>query len=273
MNLPILLSREGVFPVANGATGLSIAGTLQGEGFYAGMPSMFVRLQGCNLRCIWTDQNGKACLCDTAHTSFGPGNPIATTVDDVMETLRKNMSGNLRHVVVTGGEPMLQAKELAELLRRCKRKGWTTTVETNGTIFDRDVIDNCDLLSISPKLKSSIPNDNKLEQLGIKADGATRRHEDVISQIDVIKKCVEAASGRVQLKFVVGNRADESEIQTSFASLTQIVDNERIFLMPLGATAADIAESNKIVIEMCLRNGWRYTPRLHIDLFGSKEGV
>ena len=130
-----------------------------------------------------------------------------------------------------------------------------------------------DLLSISPKLKSSIPNDNKLEQLEIKADGVTRRHEDVISQIDVMKKCVEAASRRVQLKFVVGNRADESEIQTFFAPLTQLVDNERIFLMPLGATVSDIAESNKIVIEMCLRNGWRYTPRLHIDLFGSKEGV
>jgi len=275
MSREIVLSREGIFPTKDGATGLGTPGTVQGEGKLVGMPSMFVRLQGCNLRCIWTGNDGKLCMCDTAHTSFGGGSATTISIDEAIEILKINMGG-MKHVVVTGGEPMLQRESLAELLKRCREDGWHTTVETNGTICDEEVSRWTSLMSVSPKLKSSIPTKEKLEELHLEESLATRRHEELIDDKSALLRIVDDTKrygNDIQIKFVVSQARDEQEIKNDYAKVIEKLKPEDIVIMPMGKKQRELEESNKVALEMAIRNGWRYTPRLHIALFGDKEGV
>ena len=114
--------------------------SVQGEGEFAGTPSVFVRTTGCNLRC-W--------FCDTPYTSIRPEGFIR----DWREVVRDVLRYDSRHVVLTGGEPLLQA-DLVPLAKALRSEGRIVTIETAGTVF-RDV--EADLMSISPKLASSTP--------------------------------------------------------------------------------------------------------------------
>ncbi|RLS48639.1 MAG: 7-carboxy-7-deazaguanine synthase QueE, partial [Planctomycetota bacterium] len=109
--------------------------SIQGEGLLAGIPSVFVRTSGCNLRC-W--------FCDTPYSSWEPeGEKL-----DPAEILQQVLDIDCKHVVITGGEPMLWPS-LVELVDGLRRAGRHVTVETAGTL---DVPLVCDLASISPKL-------------------------------------------------------------------------------------------------------------------------
>ena len=111
--------------------------SVQGEGQWAGTPSTFVRLSGCNLRCVW---------CDTPYASWNPEGEIME-LDDIFASVKH------RHVVLTGGEPMLFTESVT-LSERWRKDNRIITIETAGTIF-QDV--HCDLMSISPKLSNSTP--------------------------------------------------------------------------------------------------------------------
>ena len=142
--------------------------SIQGEGLLTGMPSVFVRASGCNLRC-W--------FCDTPFTSWRPEGEdhdvaeILAEVDKLKDAggawLAKLPAGQdpaLQHVIITGGEPMLHA-ELIPLCEQLRERGWHITIETSGTLYLPVV---CDLMSISPKLSSSTP---------VQAGAWTERHE------------------------------------------------------------------------------------------------
>ena len=128
-----------------------IFASVQGEGLFTGVPSTFVRVSGCNLRCVW---------CDTPYASWTPTGPTLT-LDEILARIRGELP---RHVVLTGGEPMLfdPIEPLCAILRD---EGYTITIETAGTIA-RDL--PCDLMSISPKLAHSAPPE---------ASGWRERHE------------------------------------------------------------------------------------------------
>src|SRR5687768_3452828 len=113
--------------------------SIQGEGIWLGTPSTFVRVSGCNLRCVW---------CDTPYASWIPEGPTMS-IDELLEKVRPTIS----HVVLTGGEPML-FDPIEELARRLKERGHIITIETAGTVY-REL--PCDLMSISPKLTHSTP--------------------------------------------------------------------------------------------------------------------
>src|SRR3984893_2504451 len=116
--------------------------SIQGEGSLAGVPSVFIRTSGCNLRCRW---------CDTPYTSWTPeGTDL--TLDQILDEVRAHPAA---HVVVTGGEPMI-APEIVPLTARLRRLGLHITIETAGTVFHPV---ECDLMSISPKLANSTPDD------------------------------------------------------------------------------------------------------------------
>ena len=258
----IRLSREGVFPITTDvegrplqtATGLPYPGTIQGEGGLAGVPSLFVRLQGCNLRCRWTTADGRTVFCDTAHTwDATSGN--AMEVDQLVRLIGHN-TASLHHVVVTGGEPMLQPEALAELLEGLHGMGLHTTVETNGSIADPSVARHTDLMSISPKLSSSDNKTAGLEESVGKLVGLTRQN-----------------GGSVQLKFVIATEEDESEIKERFSESLSIVSPHEVIVMPMGVTQADLRANGRTCLDIALRNGWRFGPRLHIDLFGNREGT
>jgi 7-carboxy-7-deazaguanine synthase len=117
--------------------------SLQGEGELTGVPSVFVRTSGCNLRCNW---------CDTPYASWNPEG-TQLRVDEIVDEVKKHPA---KHVVLTGGEPMV-AKEIRELAAVLKKAGYHITIETAATIAPEGIA--CDLASLSPKLKNSGPDD------------------------------------------------------------------------------------------------------------------
>lgn len=218
--------------------------SIQGEGMLAGVPSVFVRTSGCNLRCKW---------CDTPYTSWNPeGNEM--TVDQIVSQVT---GFSAQHVVVTGGEPMM-FDAVVELTRSLKQSGMHITIETAGTVY-KDVA--CDLMSISPKLANSTPHDR---------DGGrwAAQHDRLRYQPEVLKKLMAFEH---QLKFVVMSPEDLAEIQELLTDVS--ADRSRVVLMAEGTKAETIRERALWIAEICKREGFRYSPRLHVDLWGDKRGV
>lgn len=224
--------------------------SLQGEGKLAGMPSVFVRTSGCNLRC-W--------FCDSYHTSWEPTHAwldIDTIVDRVTDHEEAG------HVVVTGGEPMMH-EETVVLLERLSATDHHTTVETNGTIYRNAAID---LASISPKLASSTPTRGNNPKGG---GEWTDRHEDRRIDMDALCRMVENYD--FQLKFVVTGRDDMPEINRLVDRLREAagvpIRDSNVLLMPEGATRDRLMETRDVTSELAMEHGYQYTPRLHVDLW------
>ncbi|WP_408958873.1 7-carboxy-7-deazaguanine synthase QueE [Natrinema sp. 74] len=223
--------------------------SLQGEGTLAGVPSVFVRTSGCNLRC-W--------FCDSYHTSWEPTHAWL----DLEEIVAEIEAYDADHVVLTGGEPLLHEESVA-LLEELDDRGYHTTVETNGTIY-RDA--PIDLASISPKLESSTPTPER-DPTG---DGEwAERHENDRIDRETLARLVEDYD--CQLKFVVTDGDDMPEIHELLADLRAAADapirDDDVLLMPEGATRQRLAETRTRVAELAMEHGFRYTPRLHVDLW------
>jgi 7-carboxy-7-deazaguanine synthase len=215
--------------------------SIQGEGSLVGVPSVFVRTSGCNLRCAW---------CDTPYTSWHPEGD-----DWSLERIMEAVAGYpARHVVVTGGEPMI-AREMVELTRRLREVGRHITIETAGTVFAPVA---CDLMSISPKLANSTPEGEWAE-----------RHERMRIQRDVLLRLM--AEYDYQLKFVVAHRDDMSELRGLITSLR--ADPGKVILMPEGVDTAVLRERGVWLAEICKQEGFRFSPRLHVDLWGNRRGT
>jgi len=223
--------------------------SLQGEGILAGVPSMFVRTSGCNLRC-W--------FCDSYHTSWEPTHAWMSLEEIVAEI----EASDADHVVLTGGEPLLHDDSVA-LLEALDDRRYHTTVETNGTIY-RDA--PIDLVSVSPKLASSTPTPER-DPSG-EGEWAERHEADRID-IDALARLV--AEYDFQLKFVVTDADDMPEILELLADLRAAADipipDEDVLLMPEGATRERLAETRGRVADLAMEYGFRYTPRLHVDLW------
>ena len=230
--------------------------SLQGEGKLAGVPSVFVRTSGCNLRC-W--------FCDSYHTSWEPTH-AQMTLDDIVEEIQAHEKAD--HVVLTGGEPLIHT-ESATLLERLNELGYHTTVETNGTIQPAAPID---LASISPKLSSSTPTPER----DPKGEGEWEdRHEESRIDMDALSGLVDSYES--QLKFVVTGPDDLVEIEQILdrvreATETNITDSD-VLLMPEGTTRDELDERRNAVAELAIEHGYRYTPRLHVDLWNDAPGT
>ncbi|WP_255170042.1 7-carboxy-7-deazaguanine synthase QueE [Natrononativus amylolyticus] len=225
--------------------------SLQGEGVLAGVPSVFVRTSGCNLRC-W--------FCDSAHTSWEPTHAWM----GLEEILAEVDAHDPDHVVLTGGEPLLSDR-CVDLLERLSTRGYHTTVETNGTIY-RDA--PIDLASISPKLASSTPTAERTPA-GVDPGGWTGRHERDRIDLEALVALVDAYD--FQLKFVVTDGTDLPEILELLSDLraeaSASIPDDRVLLMPEGATRDRLAETRETVAALAMEYGFRYTPRLHVDLW------
>ncbi len=282
----LVLANEGVFPITRDkhgnlldtlpATDLSLSGTIQGEGKLSGIPSLFVRLSGCNLRCMWSMPDDEICRCDTPYASFNAEQDLQIDHNDVFDLIRHNLD-NLNHIVLTGGEPLLQHKALLPLVKRLKEELKVhITIETNGTVFSEELSSYVDLFSISPKLSNSNPSASKLKKSGLKESGPFKYHAGKRLNTEVLQKYIDLCNTtkkELQLKFVVGRENDYREIKSDFISQLKNLNSTDILLMPLGATQEELKTTSKMVLAMAIKNGWRFAPRLHIELFGSKAGV
>ena len=225
--------------------------SVQGEGILTGVPSIFIRTSGCNLRCRW---------CDTPYASWKPEGTAMST-REIMARLPEWPAA--RHVVLTGGEPMA-AKDIDTLIRLIRESGYHLTIETAGTIPLPDA--GCDLASLSPKLGNSTPLPGEI------SDGWITRHESTRHHPAVLRTWL-AGADESQLKFVISNEADFAEAQTLLVELNHSLKPDHILLMPEGRTMEELRARNAWLVEVCKAHGYRFCHRLHIELFGNTRGT
>ena len=222
--------------------------SLQGEGELTGVPSVFVRTSGCNLRCNW---------CDTPYASWHPEGKdmsVAAIVSEVQKYPAK-------HVVLTGGEPMV-AKELPVLAAALKQLDFHITIETAATVMPDGMA--CDLASLSPKLANSAPDERLSE-------GWREKHEALRWQPEVVQAWVVGYD--YQFKFVVAQPEDVDEVESLLATLPIKIPRHKVLLMPEGMALKTLRERSAWLPALCKARGYRYAHRLHIELFGNTRGT
>ena len=210
--------------------------SFQGEGLTMGVPCVFIRLSGCNLKCTW---------CDSKHSwDEGEENSIQELFAYCEEQARTK---GIRTVVVTGGEPLLQQEELSRFFRMLRTSGYFIEVETNGTIeWTEDYPPH--QFNMSPKLMSSGNNN------GI--------NEKVLRAFNI------PAMWEKQFKFVVTSIHDLGDVEI----LSRQLNLQHVILMPEGINDERIKETARWLVEQC-SGDMRVLPRMHIWLYDNKKGV
>ena len=229
--------------------------TVQGEGKFVGVPSVFIRLAGCNLRCQWSNGDGTITTCDTPHSSHHPEKNIKT----IKETIGEVLKHNCKHVVITGGEPHLQ-ENVVLLINGLVDMGKLVTVESNGTIY-RD--HKAQMLSISPKLATSCVHTSE----------DFERHHTARMNVKALADFVKRPH---QLKFVIQRESDITDIKALIELVKEYngsYDEDNIYLMPQGITQEQFDKKLPWIIEIAKQLNWKVTDRFHIRAFGSKRGV
>lgn len=220
--------------------------SVQGEGVLTGTESVFVRAAGCNLRC-W--------FCDTPFASWYPeGEDLS--VEEILERTRQ---WTCNHVVLTGGEPMLFA-ELIPLCAGLRAAERHITIETAGTLF---LPLACDLMSISPKLSNSTPEEDL-------AGPWRMRHDHSRHVPDVIRRLI--AEYDYQFKFVIGRPADCNEVLGYLEQFPEI-DQSRVLLMPLGIDNEELDRIGAWLEDYCHEHKFQFCPRRQIEWFGLRRGT
>lgn len=259
--------------------------SLQGEGKYTGVPSFFVRVSGCNLRCVFAGGS----KCDTPYSSFSPEKSPWQTMDALVEDFKK-MSQDFpktKHVVVTGGEPLLYRDGLAEFLTEIFKikDDWCVTIETNGTMPMLNPTSKefyVSLYSVSPKLSTSVDKDAKV----ITKEQAEKHDKLRINYANLFK--IAMYSKDYQFKFVYSGPECVDEIYGIYRNMSKLVEPgddceleiwmrrhpmKNTQLMPEGITNEQLEKTRKIAAEVCIKNGWRLSDREHIIIWGDKRGV
>jgi len=234
--------------------------SIQGEGKRTGNLSFFIRTNYCNLRCKFTSGN----LCDSPYTSWYPEdnyNIGEMNVDSIIAEYRKFKT---QDIVITGGEPVIQMKDLNTLCRTLKfvNSKSNITVETNGTFFG-EYTGYSDLISISPKMKSSVPEGTEFENL----------HQKNRINTESLKKYEQGFRDGVydiQWKFVINDENDMEEIITLQKEIGFL--NENIYLMPEGIKKSELKAKRNFVLELCRKYKMNFSDRLQILFWENERG-
>ena len=208
--------------------------SLQGEGVTAGLPSVFIRLQGCSIGCVW---------CDTKYS----WDPVKGDARDLQNLLQEVSAISLKNIVVTGGEP-LESPLFVPLVSSLKTRGYRVEVETAGVLEPPDL--PVDQWNVSVKLAhSGVPEERRIRPQAIR----------------------QFVARDAWFKFVVAGPEDVAEVlglRERFA-----LPGERILLMPEGTRSDELLDRSRWVWEACLSHGFRFSPRLQILVWGARRGV
>lgn len=229
--------------------------TIQGEGRSAGMPVAFLRLATCNLHCF---------KCDTPYTWLYEGSNAKhidgiqfskkaeiheMEIEEIFDLLEKT---GMKHLVVSGGEPLLQQFNLIDLFKKLKKVGWYIEVETNGTQIPRtQFLELVDQINCSPKLEGSFSGEP--EKMRIRKESL-----EVLSKAD-----------KVNFKFVIA----ESENINEVLGLVERFQMKEVRLMPECRTNEEMKEKELLVRGLCEKHNFIYCTRLSIEISGTKRGV
>ena len=257
--------------------------SIQGEGKYTGVPSHFIRVNGCNLRCVFKDS-----ICDTPYSSFKPEDNIVDNVEDLYvkfcELAAKNPS--VKHIVITGGEPLLYKKDLEKFIDRIYTPDKKITIETNGTmpilnpaLYRSKVA----LYSVSPKLSSSVgKTPGTYGSMDVTKEMIDRHNKTRINIKNLI--AIVFNSNDYQFKFVYSGPGCVNEILDLYDQMDEAIldyyspfkyhmchPNGHTMLMPEGVNNDQLAERRKEIADICIKKGWTMTDREHIIIWGSER--
>ena len=229
--------------------------TIQGEGKSIGMKTMFLRLSVCNLACIW---------CDTPYTWNWKGMKFKhpekydrrkeihdMSCAEVVAELKEKGS-EVKSLVISGGEPMLQQRAIIALLKLLKPDGYRAEIETNGTIEPEDeFLELIDQINCSPKTSNS-GSDNTF---------IMRERPNALMKL--------ASNPKTNFKFVIQGEDDMPEV----CKLVSKYGMKNVYLMAEGASMEDQKRMGKSIEEISRQNFFHFTPRLHILFWDRKRGV
>ena len=217
--------------------------SIQGEGPNFGKPAIFLRTAQCNLKCTWCDTKY---TWDWNHYDFSQ-EVKNMTIDEIKESV---CEFGIKHLVITGGEPLLQQDDLAELLTFLK-PDFYVEVETNCTILPNKMLtDLVDQWNVSPKTENS-GNSLKLYE-------NTECYYFFASQ----ENCY--------FKYVVEDEDDIPEIK-KFVTKYKIPEN-RVQLMTQATTKEEIRIREKSISQLAKEHNFLFSPRLHVAMWGAERG-
>ena len=216
--------------------------SIQGEGRRLGLPGVFLRLQFCNLQCTW---------CDTKYTWDRDSSKFWREAQDwSLEKAKEEITRfPVRRLIITGGEPLLQQRKVANLLQQLP--DWDVEIETAGTISPFAELQERVQFNVSPKLANSGNS------------RAARFKPNVLRVFNGLPL--------TSFKFVEQGLQD-------FAEIDQIVQDcslnpSKIIIMPEGSTEDDIRKHGLMVVDEVKERGWRLMPRFHVALWGAERGI
>jgi len=237
--------------------------SIQGEGKFSGVPSIFFRFGGCNLRCEgfkteYTIDSIKKFGCDSFYSvdqGFKNSWQTINRLDDFLSILSQYPKG-VKDIILTGGEPLIYADNpiFIDFIKYLKEEDYRITIETNGTIEPQNIDIFRDInYSIALKLSNSGENFNKRFNL------------------DAIHSIINLSKDSF-FKFTIDRDSIKKGIGMEIERIHKTFPNTPIYCMPIGKDEKELEENGESVVNLCLERGYIYSDRIHIRIWNGKRG-
>ena len=221
-----------------------IFSSVQGEGKHAGKPAIFLRTALCNLRCVW---------CDTKYTWDWDQYDYAKEVHEISidQVIEKMKLYEPRHLVITGGEPLIQQNEIVSLLSKLGTE-YFVEVETDCTIIPNPtLLEQVNQWNVSPKTSNS-GNSCEVREIPLCYDFFVK-----------LQNCL--------FKFVIENESDMKEIDELITKYN--IPKNKILLMPQASTKDELNSTKESVEKLAIKNGLLFSSRLQVERWGNQRGT
>lgn len=235
---------------------------IQGEARDCGTPAILIRISGCNMNCQFKDS-----VCDSAYTSWRPETG-KYSLKDIEDLIHANPQ--IKYAFVTGGNPSFKPSLLQEIVNVLKANDLYVAIEDNGTLYSP--FSGVDFVTLSPKLSNSVPkpgtivNDPTMKDYVV-TEQDRDKHEKYRTRYASMRKWIQNYD--YQLKFVVSDENQLQEVKDIIKELN--ADKNRVYLMPEGINQQQLNSRRQWLVELCIREGFKFTDRLHIVTYGNKR--